>query len=193
MLCAFDSKLGCFDRVICLKENNLEGTQFEKQVRNITVRVTSREGETLDQLYTRLDAICSKIEDTESTKERNAWTQDLQPEVAEAVSQVQHFFGLTDKKRSDAGLTGDYHMVILSLWRNFDQCMGTSAIAKEWNINTGRVSRVFTASRKKFEAYKGHFEKCKTGGYRFTKDGLSYALDTGLSEILGEKKKNENK
>ena len=162
-----------------MNDNNLEGTHFEKQVRNITVTVTPREGETLDLLYSRLDGICKKIENIESVKDRETW-------VAEAVSRVQHLFGLTDEKRSEAGLTGDYHMVILSLLKNFDQCMGASAIAKEWNINSGRVSRVFTASRKKFEVFKGHFEKCKKGGYRFTKKGLTHALDGGLKEILGE-------
>lgn len=175
-----------------LDEVNIEGTQLEKKIRNITVRVTPREGETLAQLYKRLDEICEKIDETESAKEREVWTQDLQPEVTESVTRVQHLFGLTDKKRSEAGLTGDYHMVILSLLKNFDQCMGASAIAKEWNINSGRVSRVYTASRKKFEIYNGHFEKCKAGGYRFTKDGLSHALDAGLSEILGDVKKDES-
>ena len=83
-------------------------------------------------------------------------------------------------------------MVILSLLRNFDQCMGSTSIANEWNINSGRVSRVFTASRKKFEKYRGHFEKCKASGYRFTKEGLTYALNVGFSEILGEIEKEES-
>ena len=162
-------------------------------MRNITVRVIAKEDESLEQLYSRLEEVCESIDDVEATKEREAWTQDLLLQVEEAKLRVGHLYGLVDKKkRSEVGLTGDYHMVILALLKNFDQCMGASAIAKEWNINSGRVSRVFTASRKKFERYRTHFEKCKTGGYRFTKEGLTYALDAGISEILDEREKEES-
>ncbi|MFW9889908.1 MAG: hypothetical protein ACFFER_17130 [Candidatus Thorarchaeota archaeon] len=175
-----------------MKESEIEGTQLENKVRSITVRVNAKENETLEELYVRLDEICENINDAEAAKERDAWTQDLLPQIEEAKLRVKHLFGLVDKKkRSEIGLTGDYQMVILSLLKNFDQCMGASAIAKEWNINSGRVSRVFTASRKKFEKYRTHFEKCKVSGYRFTKEGLTYALDAGLSEILGEREESD--
>jgi hypothetical protein len=172
-----------------MKEINVKGTLLERKVRNIIVRVIAEEDETFEQLYSRLNEICESIDDVEAVKEREVWTQDLFPQVEEAKLRVSHLFGLADKKkRGEVGLTGDYHMVILALLKNFNQCMGASAIAKEWNINSGRVSRVFTASRKKFEKYSNHFEKCKVGGYRFTKEGIAYALDVGLSEILGETK-----
>ena len=129
-----------------MKEIDIEGTQLERNVRSITVRVLARKGETLEQLYNRLEEICENIDDAEVVKERETWTQDMLPQVEEANSRIKHLFGLTDKKRSEAGLTDDYHMVILSLLKNFDECMGASAIANEWNINSGRVSRVFTAS-----------------------------------------------
>lgn len=165
---------------------NIQGMQLEKRVRSNIIRITVQEGETLKQFLSRLDEICEKIEEIESEKERSEWVQDMKPEVIESIAQVQHLFGLTDEKRSEAGLTGDYHMVMLSLLKNFDQCLGSTAIANEWKINSGRVSRVFTASRKQFKVYKDHFEKCKEGGYRFTKKGLAHALDEGLAEILVE-------
>ena len=133
-----------------------------------------------------------KIDELESDKERLAWIGDLNQELREAQSKTRDLFGLSDSERSELGLTGDYPMVILSLLRNFDRCMGASAIADDWKINSGRVSRVFTASRKQFEVYRGHFEKCKdASGYRFTKEGLAHALTTGVPEILGEPLRDE--
>ena len=88
---------------------------------------------------------------------------------------------------TSTGITSDYHRVVISLLRNYDGCMGATEIAEEWGgINTGIVSRVFRASRKSTEKYKGHFEKCEDGGYRFTREGLNYALKYGVSAILGE-------
>ena len=127
----------------------------------------------------------NKIEELESDKERLSWIGSVSQEVNDAQSKTRHLFNLSDRKRGEIGLTDDYHMVILSLLKNFDRCMGATAIAEEWKINSGRVSRVFTASRRKFEVYKGHFEKCKDGGgYQFTKVGLDYALARGVPEIL---------
>jgi hypothetical protein len=168
-----------------VKEDNLLGAQLERKIRDTVVRVTARENETASQLYGRLDAICKEIEELESDKERLSWISEVSQVVNEAQSKTRHLFDLSDKERSEIGLTDDYHMVILSLLKNFDKCMGASAIAEEWKINSGRVSRVFTASRKKFEVYKGHFEKCRDGsGYQFTKVGLDHALTRGVLEIL---------
>ena len=170
-----------------MDDDNLLGTELEKKIGNVSVRVTVRENESIGQAYGRLDAICSKIEKLEKDRERLSWMGDVTREVNDAQSRTRHLFGLSDNERSEVGLTGDYQMVILSLLKNFDRCMGATAIADEWKINSGRVSRVFTASRKQFEAYRGHFEKCKDGsGYRFTKDGLTHALAIGVPEILGE-------
>jgi hypothetical protein len=186
----FDEKslvigVSCTTAVLIVNEDNLLGTQLERKIRDITVRVTARENETASQLYRRLDAICKKIEELESDKERLSWIGSVSQEVNDAQSKTRHLFNLSDRERGEIGLTDDYHMVILSLLKNFDRCMGATAIAEEWKINSGRVSRVFTASRRKFEVYKGHFEKCKDGGgYQFTKVGLDYALARGVPEIL---------
>lgn len=169
-----------------MEEIETKGVMLERTVRNTIVRITAENGESLDEAYNRLAEICQSIEDTEAAREREKWTEDMHPEVKEAASKVENLFNLDANKRKEIGLTDEYHMVIMSLLLHFDECNGSAAIAKEWNINSGRVSRVFTASRKKHEEYKGHFEKCKMGGYRFTREGLNHALEYGVSTILGE-------
>ncbi len=169
-----------------MEEIETKGVMLERTVRNTIVRITAKNGESLDEAYNRLAEICQSIEDTEAAKEREKWTEDMHPEVEEATSKVEALLGLDANERRGVSLTDEYHMVILSLLMHFDECKGSVSIAKEWNINSGRVSRVFTASRKKHEKYKGHFEKCKMGGYRFTREGLNHALEYGVSAILGE-------
>ena len=162
------------------------GVVLERKVRNTAVRITAREDETLDQVYNRFLVICQEIENAEAAKERAEWVEEMHSEVKEAISNVKHLFKLTEAERTEAGLTNDYHMVILSLLHHFDNCMGATDIANDWTINSGRVSRVFTASRKTYRVYKGHFVKCKKRKYRFTTEGLEHALEHGLSAILGE-------
>jgi hypothetical protein len=169
-----------------MEEIETKGVALERSVRNTIVRITAREGETLDELYSKLTKICQSIEDTEAARDREKWTEEMRPEVEEAASKTENLFNLDATKRREMGLTDEYHMVILSLLLHFDECKGSAAIAEEWNINSGRVSRVFTASRKKHEKYKGHFEKCRKGGYHFTRNGLDHALEYGISAILGE-------
>ena len=170
-----------------MEENDLHGAELERTVHGTIVRVSALKGEAFEELYSRFDRICQTVEDTEVAKERALWIGEVGPDVEEAVSRTKHLFELSPARRAEAGLTNDYHMVILSLLLHFDSCMGSAAIANEWKINSGRVSRVFTASRKTYEEYRGHFEKCRTGGYRFTREGLIRALEQGIPEILGER------
>jgi len=169
-----------------MEELYLRGVELERAVRGTIVRVSPAEGEVFEEFYNRFDSICQRVEDIEIVKERAMWTSEAGPDVEEAVSRTKHLLGLSPTERARVGLTNGYHLVILSLLRHFDSCIGSAAIADEWRINSGSVSRVFTASRKAYEEYKGHFEKCKNGGYHFTKDGLRYALEEGIPEILGE-------
>ncbi len=157
------------------------GLVLEKKVESVIVRVFAQPGESSEGVYERLNAICKDIELLEiENKIRN--------QVENTVTGFNRHFNLgDDDSLTNTGITSDYHRVVISLLRNYDRCMGATEVAEEWGgINTGGVSRVFRASRKSMEKYKGHFEKCEGGGYRFTREGLKYVLDCGVPQILGE-------
>jgi hypothetical protein len=168
-------------------EEQPEGLILERIVRTITVRVIENKGESLRELYDRLNQVCGEIDHLEGARERMVWMEEVRPRVEESITEIEQHFGIANGNLTGTGITGDYHRVMLSLLQGFDRCMGATAVAEEWGgINTGNVSRVFRASRKSTEIYKGHFEKCKNGGYRFTSEGLEHALENGVPEILGD-------
>ena len=151
-----------------------EEVVLERKVGETIVRVISQKGETVASLHSRLDRICNEIESLEK--------------LSNARQQITEHLDLNRKQYKDTEITSDYHRVLISLLFNFDRCMGATDVSKEWGgINTGQVSRVFTGSRPSTEKYLGHFEKCEDGGYRFTSQGLEYALTEGAEEILSSK------
>lgn len=155
-----------------MPEKSIEGTILEKRVGLVTVRIAARSDETPADVYERLNYVCNEIE-----------TRQV---LEGPIARIRAHFSMTDDDLTKTGINNDYHRVMLSLIFNLNHCMGATDISNEWGgINTGNVSRVFTGSKKSTEKYKGHFEKCKGGGYRFTEIGLKYALEKGLSEILG--------
>lgn len=156
------------------------GLVLEKKVESVIVRVFAQPGETSEGVYERLNAICKDIELLEIENK-------LRNQVENTVTGFNRHFNLgDDDSLTNTGITSDYHRVVISLLRNYDRCMGATEVAEEWGgINTGNVSRVFRASRKSTEKYKGHFGKCEDGGYRFTKIGLDYVLKQEIPEILG--------
>lgn len=163
---------------------NGKGVILERLIGNTTVRLAATDEISVADFYSRFNAICMRIAKLEDEKQRALWRTQVEVPVEEAIESSATFLGLDDAERTEIGLTNDYHMVILSLISRFDQCLSTTEIAKEWNINSGRVSRVFTGSRKKYEEYREHFEKCPQGGYRFTPRGLDHALGYVLPEII---------
>ncbi len=150
---------------------------LERKIGDLTIRVTARQNEKVIDLYSRLNAICTAIQ--------------TQTALEEAIKKIIDHYQLTDGNLTKTGINSDYHRVMLSLILNFNKCLGATDVSNEWGgINTGNVSRVFTGSKESTAKYIGHFEKCKDTGYRFTEEGLVYALRTGVPEILNEQ---ENK
>ena len=155
-----------------MSEDSTEGTILEKKVGDVIVRVTARPNEKAIEVYERLERISGEI--------RNHQT------LESTISKIKTHFQMIDDNLTATGVNTDYHRVMLSLIFNFNNCMGATDISNEWGgINTGNVSRVFTGSKESTKKYKGHFEKCEDGGYRFTKEGLDYALEIGIIEVLG--------
>jgi hypothetical protein len=150
-------------------EQNNRKVILERRAGRIKVKVVGNGDESILSL-------CKKLNDF-SIELR--WLDD----ISYAIESVNYVFKMSKLERNEIGLNNDYHLVLLSLLRNLNQCMTTSEIANGWAINSGRVSRVFTASRKSFKKYEGHFEKCANGGYHFTFKGLQHALNCGISEI----------
>jgi hypothetical protein len=146
----------------------VEDIVLEREIAGTKIRVVGKQGESLKDLYIRLREVCHDFEEIQS--------------IDRALMQVESVFGLTKEERAVKGLNKDYYMVVLSLIKAYNQCKGTSAVAKEWDINTGRPTRIFRATRD--SSLKGHFEECEDGGYRFTPKGLRYALKEGIQKIL---------
>ena len=155
-----------------MSEDSTEGTILEKKVGDVIVRVTARPNEKAIEVYERLERISGEI--------RNRQT------LEDTISRIRTHFQMIDDNLTATGINTDYHRVMLSLIFNFNKCIGATDVSNEWGgINTGNVSRVFTGSKESTKKYKGHFEKCEDGGYRFTKEGLDYALEIGIIEVLG--------
>jgi len=156
-----------------MTEESIEGAILEKKVGDITVRVIARPNETFIDLYTRFIQLCEDVQNRRV--------------LEDTIAEIREFFDFTGNTLTKTGINSDYHRVMLSLIFNFNKCMGATDVSNEWGgINTGNVSRVFTGSKESTEKYIGHFEKCKGGGYRFTKEGLDNALKTGVPEIFNE-------
>jgi len=158
---------------------------FQRIIGDMIVKLAPERGESSVNLYHRLNRICDEIAPLENERKRLIWAAEIYPQVQDTIAKIERFFGLDNDQSTKAETVSDYHKVILSLMRNFDRSMGSSSIANDWKINTGRVSRVFTASRKSYEKYQGHFEKNKDLGYRFTEKGLEYAIEFSLIEHRG--------
>lgn len=166
------------------KDTDVLDVVLEKQVKGITVRVIGKANEKLAALHSRLLSTCDSIERLEKEAERAAWTEDMAPEVEEACAEVHEILDLDSRSLEETGVNADYPRVMISLLCNFDKCMGSTDVSEEWGgINTGSVSRVFRASRTSTEEYERHFEKCPNGKYRFTYEGLEFALQEGLEAL----------
>ncbi len=152
-----------------LIEDKFESMILEKYAGKTKVRITAKPDEDIKNAYRRLSIACEVVE--------------MLDRISTELDKISDALQFQERDIKDI-LKNDYHMVTISLLRNYNRCMGSSAIAHEWKINTGRPSRVFTGSRKKYEKYSDYFESCVKGRYKFTKKGLEFALKETVPEII---------
>lgn len=168
-----------------MAQTDAYGLQLEKTVGGVHVVLGARADETIESFYERFSSVLEVLTQLQESRQRAEWVDEIGPDIEEAIREFAALFDLTQQERATIGLTNEYYLVMLSLMKNFDDCMGATAIAEEWGgMNTGQISRVFTASRKRYWKYKGHFQRCEERGkYRFTREGIDFALNEGIEEL----------